>query len=140
MLKSEQKPAQFLPCLLSIADKGTQNGEAPAKYQNLIIELETLGRALSRLYELKPAQHELTHLDAIRAAATACRRPLETFLAALEKFEKSLGVWDKKEQRYKKFLRRLQYNVAFEKDVKELRTTLSGHVSTINMSLMTQTL
>ncbi|KAL2045981.1 hypothetical protein ABVK25_011870 [Lepraria finkii] len=43
-------------------------------------------------------------------------------------------------ERYKKFLRRLQHNVAFKKDVKELRTTSSGHVSTINMSLMTQTL
>lgn len=95
---------------------------------------------MSRLYELKPTKHELTHLEAIRAAATACRRPLETFLDRISKFERTLGTWDAKERRFRGVGRRIQFNVAFENEVKELRTTLAGHVLTINTLLATQTL
>ena len=117
-----------------------QNGEATSKYQNLIIELESLERALSRLYTLKPAEHELVHLEAIRAAASACKRPLEDFLAKIEKFEKRLGTEKAKENHYKGAGRRIQFNVAFDEDVKELRATLASHVLTIITLLMTQLL
>ena len=117
-----------------------QNGEATSKYQDLIVELELLERALSRLYTLKPAEHELVHLEAIRAAASACKRPLETFLAKLEKFEKRLGTEKAKESRYKGAGRRIQFNVAFDEDVRELRATLASHVLTIITLLMTQVL
>ena len=126
--------------LISIANILEQNGEAPTRYQNVIIELGTLERTLSRLYELKPGRHELKHLDAIRAVATACKRPLEDFVERVSKFDKSLGTWDAKEKRFRGIGRRVQFNVAFEKEVKDLRVTLTSHVSTINMLLMTQTL
>ena len=106
----------------------------------MIIELESLERALSRLHTLKPVEHELVHLEAIRAAASACKRPLENFLTKLEKFEKRLGTGKAKENRYKSAGRRIQFNVAFDEDVKELRATLASHVLTIIMLLMTQLL
>ena len=106
----------------------------------MIIELESIDRALSRLYNLKPADHELVHLEAIRAAASACKRPLESFLAKIEKFEKHLGTGNEKQNHIKGAGRRIQFNVAFEEDVKELRTTLASHVLTINTLLMTQML
>ena len=117
-----------------------QNGEATSKYQDLIIELESLERALSRLYTLKPAEHELVHLEAIRAAASACKRPLESFLPKIEKFEKHLGTGKAKKNSFKGAGRRVQFNVASEEDVKELRITLASHVLTINTLLMTQVL
>ena len=117
-----------------------QNGDATSKYQDLIIELELLERTLSRLYTLKPAEHELVRLEAIRAAASACKRPLESFMKKLEKFEKRLGTGNEKANRIKGAGRRIQFNVAFEEDVKEFRSTLASHVSTINTLLMIQTL
>ncbi|KAL2037621.1 hypothetical protein N7G274_009566 [Stereocaulon virgatum] len=108
--------------------------------EDVIVELGFLEHALSRLYELEPGKHELNHLDTIRAAATACKRPLEDFLEMVSKFDKSLGTWDAKEKRSRAIGRRLQFNMAFEKEVKNPRITLTSHVSTINMLLMTQTL
>ena len=133
-------PTTFQSCVLRCNADPKQNGEATSKYQDLIIELESLERALSRLYTLKPAEHELVHLDAIRAAATTCKRPLESFLAKIEKFEKRLGVQNAKDNQFKGAGRRIQFNVAFEEDVKELRTTLASHVLTINTLLTTQLL
>ena len=117
-----------------------QNGEATSKYQDLIIELESLERALSRLYTLKPAEHELAHLEAIRAAASACQRPLESFMERIGKFDKRLGTGKEKHNSIKGAGRRIQFNVTFEEDVKELRSTLASHKSTINTLLMTQML
>ncbi|CAD6591630.1 MAG: hypothetical protein ASARMPREDX12_005284 [Alectoria sarmentosa] len=123
-----------------IASELKENGEAASKYQDLIIELESLERALSRLYTLKPAERELVHLEAIRATASACKRPLESFLAKIEKFDKRLGTQNAKNSQFKGAGRRLQFNVAYEEDIKELRTTLASHVSKINLLLMTQIL
>ena len=95
---------------------------------------------MSRLYTLKPSEHELVHLEAIRAAASACKRPLESFMETIEKFEKRLGTGKEKDNRIKGAGRRIQFNVAFEEDVKELRSTLASHVSIINTLLMTQML
>ncbi len=134
--RSNDARASFLYCT---ADS-PQNGEAASKYQGLIIELESLERALSRLYTLKPTHHELVHLDAIRAAATACKRPLESFLAKIEKFDKRLGTRKTNDNKFKGAGRRIQFNTACEEDVKELRTTLASHVLTINTLLMTQML
>ena len=132
------KQRQFWTALLTT--HGSQNGEAASKYQDLIIELESLERALSRLYTLKPAECKLVHLEAIRAAASACKRPLESFLAKIEKFDKRLGTQNAKNSQFKGAGRRIQFNVAYEEDVKELRTTLASHVSKINLLLMTQIL
>ena len=80
------------------------------------------------------------HLEAIRATASACKRPLEDFLSKIQKYDKSLGSWDAKEKRFRGVGRRVQFNLALEEDVKELRATLTNHASTINILLLTQVL
>lgn len=45
-----------------------------------------------------------------------------------------------KENRYKGFPRRIQWQLKFKQDAKELRSILASHVSTINLLLMTQTI
>ena len=102
----------------------------------MIIQLELLERALSRLYTLNPAEHELVHLEAISAAAPA----FEGFLPKLKKFENRLGTGKAKGNRYKGAGRRIQFNVAFDEDVKELRDILASRVLTIITLLMTQVL
>lgn len=129
---------QSSPCSSSLTR--SQNSEAAAEYQNLIVELEALSHALSKLNNIRPAKHELLQLDAIRAMASACERQLESFLSKISKFEKTLGVDNATDKRYKGLGRRMQWNVALKDDVKELRDTLASHVLTVNMLLMSQTL
>ena len=95
---------------------------------------------MSQVYEVKPAEDGVALLDATRAAATACKRPLEDFLERVSKFDKSLGTWDAKEKRFKGIGRRIQFSLALDKEVADLRAALAGHVSTINMLLLIQTL
>jgi hypothetical protein len=104
-----------------------------------LIELEALGRALSKLYTLKPAKHELFQLTSIRATAQACRKPLEEFLAKISKFESRLGTLNAADNKWKGFPRRMQYRLFYLDDVKKLRSTLASHVTTMNLLLMTQT-
>ena len=140
-LKEVGLPKSDLPQPTRVtANNNSQSGEAPVKYQNLLVQLELLQRALSKLNDIKPAANDLKHLEAIRAGSEACRRPLETFLERVSKFDKALGSWDAKEKRFRGVGKRIQYSVAFEKEVKELRTTLAGHLSTITMLLAAQSL
>ena len=71
-----------------------KNPKSAPDYQHLLIELEALDRALKLLQCIKPAQHELRRLEGIRALASTCQRPLEEFLAKIEKFEEYLGSWN----------------------------------------------
>ena len=116
-----------------------QNGEAAPAYQSLLLELEALERALQQLNTLKPTQHELLQLNSIRATALSCERPLQRFLDKISKFDARLGITNVKTNRYKGFPRRIQWQLMYKKDAKEIRAILGSHVSTINLLLMTQT-
>jgi hypothetical protein len=87
-----------------------KNPESASDYQHLLIELESLDRALKQLQRIKPAHHELRRLEGIRALAVTCQRPLEEFLAKIEKFEEHLGSWKVTGNRLSRFGRRLQWS------------------------------
>ncbi|KAG8529662.1 uncharacterized protein KY384_005143 [Bacidia gigantensis] len=117
-----------------------KSSETAARYQNLLVELETLSRALTRLNTLKPTEHDLVHLDAVRAAVAACKRPLEDFLKKLSTYDKALGVQNAEDTGLKGVKSRLRFSLTLDEDVKELRATLTSHASTINMLLLGQIL
>lgn len=117
-----------------------QNGEAAPEYQALLLELEALSHALRQLETLQPTPHELLQLGAIKKTATLCLRPLQEFMAKISKFEARLGTNNSLGNRFKGFPRRMQWTTMYRDDMKELRSALGSHVSTINMLLMTQTL
>ena len=106
----------------------------------MLIELESLDRTLKLLQHIKPAQHELRRLDAIRSLASVCQRPLEDFLAKIVKFENDLGIWNTGRRRISGFPRRLQWSLMYEEEVKVLRARLAPNVATITILLMTQTI
>ena len=116
-----------------------KNPESASDYQHLLIELESLDRALKQLQRIKPAHHELGRLEGIRALATTCQRPLEEFLAKIEKFEEHLGSWRVKGNPLSRFSRRLQWSIKYKEDVEELRAKLAPNIATITILLMTQT-
>ena len=116
-----------------------KNPESASDYQLLLIELESLDRALKQLQRIKPAHHDLRRLEGIRALAITCQRPLEEFLAKIEKFEEHLGSWKVKGNRLSRFGRGLQWSIKYKEDVEELRARLTPNVATITVLLMTQT-
>ncbi|KFY10924.1 hypothetical protein V492_04776 [Pseudogymnoascus sp. VKM F-4246] len=113
-------------------------GEAAPTYQDLILELEAIGRALSQLESLQPVHHELFQLTAIRAMVATCKRPLEEFLSKIQKFDRRLGVFGAKENRITGLLRRLQFSLMYKDDIRELRSKLSSHLRITNVRLTTQ--
>jgi hypothetical protein len=117
-----------------------KNPDSGPDYQHLLVELESLDRALKQLQCIRPAHHKLRRLEGIRALASICQRPLEEFLAKIEKFEERLGPWGAKCNRLSGFGRRLQWSTKYKEDVKELRAKLTPNIATIIILLMTQTL
>lgn len=123
-----------------------QNGEASGEYQQLILDLGILSGALSRLQSLKSESRELTHLESIRAAALSCQIPLERFLQKIEKFDPYLGIWHSHSRSVGmftrgmgRFARRIQWQLIYKDDVRDLQVALGGQIATISMLLMVQT-
>jgi hypothetical protein len=116
-----------------------QNGEASGEYQQLILDLGILSGALSRLQSLKSESRELTHLESIRAAALSCQIPLERFLQKIEKFDPCLGIWNSHLRSVGRFTRRMQWQLMYKDDVRDLQVALGGQIAAISMLLMVQT-
>jgi hypothetical protein len=117
-----------------------KNPKSAPDYQLLLVELESLDRTLNLLQCIKPAQHEPRRLDAIRALASSCQRPLKDFLGKIEKFEDSLGSWNSSNRSFTACSRRLQWSVKYKEEVKSLRARLAPNVATITILLLTNTM
>jgi hypothetical protein len=116
-----------------------RNSESAADYQDLVIELEALNRALKQLQAIKTTQHNV-NLEAVRALPVTCRNRLETFLEKISKFEKSLGPWKPHHGQFRGFGRRLQWSTAYKDDIAALRAKLAPKSATITVLLLTQTI
>lgn len=66
-------------------------GGAKSDYQELIRELECLGKVLRRLDELQAQNSNTKSLESIKYAALSCQRPLEDFLGKMKRYEDTLG-------------------------------------------------
>jgi hypothetical protein len=64
---------------------------ASAEYQHVVLELQALQNALSRLASLEPTKSNINHVNAIRGIALACQFPLREFLSNLEEYEKTMA-------------------------------------------------
>ncbi|KAL9615787.1 MAG: hypothetical protein Q9160_009261 [Pyrenula sp. 1 TL-2023] len=113
--------------------------ESATDYQDLLVELEALDRALKQLFSIEPAEHEAKRLDAVRALAVTCQGPLEAFLEKIEKFEQSIGTWNVKQNGVRGLHRRLQWSMKYKDDVALLRSRLAPKISTITILLLTAT-
>ena len=116
-----------------------KNSEAAPDYQYLLIELESLDRALKWLQGLKPAQHEMRRLDAIRAMASTCQWPLQEFLDRIQKFEHHLGSWNAGNRSLGHLTKRAHWLIKYKDEVKALRERIAPNIATITVLLLTQT-
>jgi hypothetical protein len=114
-----------------------KNPDSGPDYRHLLVEPESLDRALKQLQCIRPAHHKLRRLEGIRALASTCQRPLKEFLAKIEKLEEHLGPWGAKCNRLPGFGRRLQWSTKYKEDVKELRAKLARNITTMTILLMT---
>jgi len=105
-------------------------GGSKSEYQELLRELESLHHALTHLDKLQSS----ANLESIKYAALSCRRPLEQFLAKINKYEKSLGVWGGGNV-IKKTADKLQWAFGEENEIKKLQNYLNIHIGTINILL-----
>jgi hypothetical protein len=71
-------------------------GGAKSEYQDLIRELESLDTVLRHLDKLDcDTQTASQTVLSIKYTALSCRHPLEVFLAKIQKYQRSLGVWSR---------------------------------------------
>ena len=111
------------------------SAEAQDDYQELVRELDGLGRALEHVDQINPAQAQTATLDSVKCAALMCRLPLDSFLSrAKEQYESSLGV-ESSAGRLQSARHKLKWAGLKKDDVKKLRDYLSIHVGKINTLL-----
>jgi len=111
-------------------------GGAKAEYQELLRELECLQQALQYLDKLQQGRSSSPslNLDSIKYAALSCRLPLEQFLGKMQKYDKSLGVWEKTGV-IKSATDKLKWGFGQKEEARKLQGYLNIHVGTINILL-----
>ena len=116
----------------SVMTEIKKKNEALTEYRALLLELDLLAQILDQIdgqaRKLKDSDNNSTdQLELIRACCEACREPLQKFLDKISKFEPSLGVWATDGKAMKGAGRKIQWKVAYEDDVRELRVILIGY-------------
>ena len=105
-----------------------------------LLTLNSLKKALDDVDKLKSLHSPAKAIDEIKCAALTCRYPLETFLAKIQKYEKSLGI-GKTDGKMKDIGARACWALGRkEEKITKLRDELRTHVAAINMMLSTRVL
>ena len=113
-------------------------GGASSEYQNVVIELKGLKHALQHLEALEPTNEaNISHVNAIRSMALACRIPLQEFMVKLEEYELSLGPWAERHS-FRGVRRKTQWAVSFRQEVDKLRAIVAAKQISINLLLAVQ--
>ncbi|KAL6364458.1 hypothetical protein LRP88_01859 [Fusarium phalaenopsidis] len=113
-----------------------------SSYQELIVELHGLKRALDEIEHLACPPGQEAALNSVKVAALMCQYPLDQFASKLKKYERldiqpQHGDSSSKSDRLKSWGRKVQWGVGMEKDVVELRAYIATHVGSLNMRLIT---
>ncbi|KAI8653340.1 hypothetical protein NCS55_01319500 [Fusarium keratoplasticum] len=113
-----------------------------SSYQELIVELHGLKRALDEIEHLPCPPGQEAALNSVKVAALMCQYPLDQFASKLKKYERlevqpQHGDSSSKSDRLKSWGLKVQWGVGMEKDVVELRAYIATHVGSLNMRLIT---
>ncbi|KAJ3543170.1 hypothetical protein NM208_g3725 [Fusarium decemcellulare] len=110
-----------------------------SSYQELILELHGLKRALDGIEHLECPPGKEAAVNGVKIAALQCQYPLDEFASKLKKYER-LDIQrgsSSKSDRLKGWGRRVQWGVSMEEDVAQLRAYIATHVGSLNMRLIT---
>lgn len=137
--------SDFITVFKLIADIASSLNDAKSEYQELLRELESLGRALHYLDKLQSGsgssggsrRASAATLDSIKCAALTCRYPLEEFLRKIKKYDENLGiVAPSSASRTKGIWRRLDWVWTKKEEIQKLQSYLNIHIGIINMLLV----
>ena len=110
------------------------SGGAAAEYRDIIQDLQTLQQLLGLLETLRPADGSVSHINAVRGMALACRIPLLEFAEKIESYEQALGVGSSKGM-FKRGVRKVQWAVLVEEEVAKFRGIIAAKVYNITLLL-----
>ncbi|KAG7057883.1 transcriptional corepressor ssn6 [Colletotrichum scovillei] len=111
--------------------------DAPARFQNLIVELDLLRSTLKHVLQAQTDdQSDELIVERIRAIVTHCHQPLLAFVDKLRSKERSLG--HNRTARLSDVGIRMKWSMVTQKDVDELRKILLSEMLAINMLLSVQ--
>lgn len=112
-----------------------------SEYNELIIELHGLQRALNEIEHLKCHPSQEPAISGIKVAALMCQYPLEEFASKLKRFE-SLGLGQaghaSRFEKVKMWSTKLRWGFCMKEEVMKVRGYLVAHVGSLNMRLITQ--
>jgi hypothetical protein len=107
---------------------------AAHEYQQVIVELEGLGRTLNHLESLQPSASNANHVNAIRGMAFACQLPLQEFLSKLQAYEASLGPFSQ-QSAIRSARAKTKWAIYMVKEVEKLRALIAAKVISIQLLL-----
>lgn len=110
------------------------------EYQELVLELHGLKRALDEVEHLKYQPNQQASVNGVKAAALICQYPLDEFAGKLKKFQ-GMDITSKRSGRSKlgnpkSWGQKLRWGFCMQDEVAKLRTYLAAHVGSLNMRLI----
>lgn len=112
-------------------------GGSASDYQNVVFELESLQHVLSYLQALQPNASNVSHVNAIRGMALACRLPLQDFLTKIQRYETTMGAFAS--HSVKGVAIKTKWALFVADHVQKLRAMVSARVLSITLLLNTHT-
>lgn len=109
---------------------------ARREYQELMLELDGLQRALHQIEHLHAPPDRQTSVQSIKIAALICTHVLDEFAGKLKKFERLADRSDKTRLRY--WTLKLQWGFTMADEVRNVRAYIAAHVASLNMRLLTE--
>jgi hypothetical protein len=111
---------------------------ARSEYQELMLELYGLQRALDKIEHLEASPERQLHITSIKVAALMCTHILDEFASKLKKFETLAEL--SRDSKIKIWTQKLQWGFTMDNEVRNLRAYITAHVGSLNMRLLTESL
>lgn len=110
------------------------SGGAAAEYRDILQDLQTLQQLLGLLERLRPANGSVSHINAIRGMALACRIPLLEFAEKIESYGAALGV-DSSKGMSIRGVKKVQWAFIVDEVVAKFRGIIAAKVYNITLLL-----
>jgi hypothetical protein len=111
---------------------------ARSEYQELMLELHGLQRALYQIEHLEAPPERQISVVSIKVAAFMCTHVLDEFAGKLKKFESLAG--QPGNSKVKIWTQKLRWGFTMADEVRNLRAYITAHVGSLNMRLLTEEL
>jgi hypothetical protein len=111
-------------------------GGARDHFQELVIELQGLEKALDEINELAKSSSDIPEISALKFASSACGDTLQRFYDKIKPFKESLGSVSTK-GKVRAAPRMVRWELLVKKEIPELRSYLVAHVGYLNLQLST---